>query len=350
MIYKFGPGKGGPGKSTTGFNLAVALALEFMRQAWREILHAGLGSNQQEEQQSALVERIVTSLMAVQLTQQRTKQNIIQILLRHKVPEQIILAITDELEEVALYAEVLLVEIDPQLNSRKALDVPREEGERTVHDVLLNPQFGIDYAIRHSRFGVDILPGAKTLSDLELDLGGGTSIRREYRLDDALRRARGSDQYPIKQQAIERYRVILIDPPPTLAMLGLNSMVACDKALIVIDMGDFANDAIEQYVERLQLVKDQISVDHPVVLGGIICNRYYKQEGYYEQCKASEDFVRKHYGDLVFKTIIPQNSKIFNSPTHRVPVQYNDPSSSTTRVAIGAYMGLAQELIRRDAL
>lgn len=221
-----------------------------------------------------------------------------------------------------------------------------------MYDVLHNPQYGIEYAVQATQFLVDILPAAGDMSDID-DLSSTKdplkALRREYRLDDALRRAKGTRDYPISQQAIERYRVILIDPPPTLGVMNLQTMTAADLAVCVIDMGRFASDALDQFEARLELVQT-ICDGHTIVLGGVLCNQFSNQKGYVDQCVAAEQSVRGRYGDRVFQTIIPENPRIFDAPSFSRPVQYHESQSSTTKAATLAYTKCAREWIERFSL
>lgn len=354
LVIMHGPGKGGPGKTTTSLNEATALALEFLKQRLLEIFRECLsGARQDQEKQEKLEGRLVQHLISILLQEQALlSENIQPILQRNGIPAELQGPLISKIEEAQSVIEILLVEMDPQLNTSKGLGLTLEDGQSTVYDVLLNPWAGIDYVVRHSLFGVDILQARGDMYAVEITLAGGEEVRREYRLDDALRQAEGSEQYPITQQAIDKYRVVIIDPPPTLGLLTLNAMVASDKIVTVIDLGAFSLQSLDQIHGRLNIAQrlQRANKGHTVELAGILCNRYIQQAGYIDQCVAAEGSVRSEYGDLVFETIIPQNPRIFDSPTVGVPVQYNDPKSTVTKNASAAYAALAQEYIRRFQL
>ena len=351
VVIMHGPGKGGPGKTTTSLNVAAALALEFLKHRLMEIIRKDIPEvRQNQEAQDKLETRLVGHLISAFVQEQALLAEIVQpVLHRNGIPAQLQGPLISDIEKAQSVIDVLLIEMDPQLNTSKGLGLTLEKGQNTVYDILLNPWAGIDYAVRHSLFGVDILQARGDMYAVELSLASGEEIRREYRLDDALRQAEGSEQYPIQGQAIDNYRVIIIDPPPTLGLLTLNAMVACDKVVTVIDLGAFSLQSLDQVHGRLQIAQrlQKANRGHNVELAGILCNRYMQQAGYIDQCVAAEGSVRSEYGDLVFEAIIPQNPRIFDSPTVGVPVQFNDPRSTVTKNASAAYAALAQEYIER---
>lgn len=354
VVIMHGPGKGGPGKTTTSLNLATALALEFLKQRLLEIFRECIPEvRQNQSQQEKLEARLIQQLISALLQDQGlSEENIQPILQRNGVPAALHETLITKIMKAQTVIEIAVVEMDPQLNTSKGFGLTVQEGQKTVYDVLLNPEFGIDYMVRPTLFGVDLLQARGDMYAVEITLAGGEEVRREYRLDDALRQAEGSEQYSIVQQAVDKYRVIIIDPPPTLGLLTLNAMVAADKIVTILDMGAFSLQSLDQIHMRLPIAQrlQRANKGHTVELAGILCNRYIQQAGYIDQCVAAEKSIRSEYGTLVFETIILQNPRIFDSPTFSVPVQYNDAKSTVTKHAIASYTALAQEYIQRFQL
>lgn len=351
-VIVHGPGKGGPGKTTTTVNLGVAIALEFFRQEVQSLLHSRLINTRSydNERQGKWERRIIQQILSVLLQEQAlSSENLQPIMQRTGVPAARQPLLIDAIVELQSTNHILVIELDPQLNTSKGLGLTITPEQKTAYDVMLNPWAGVEYAIKPSLFGVDLIQGRADMYALDTTLTSPEEIRREYRLDDALRQATGSETYRISQQVVDKYRLVLLDPPPTLGLLTLNAMVAADFVVAVIDMGAFSIDALDQLWPRLRLAQriQQANHGHSVELGGIVCNRYLQQAGYIDQCVLAEHTVRQEHGDKVFTTIIPQNPRVFDSPTLRIPVQYNDPKGAPTKAVSSAYANLAQEYIER---
>ncbi len=127
--------------------------------------------------------------------------------------------------------KVLAIDMDPQGNLTRGFGVRMEEGENSVYEVLLNPDYGIEYAVKASTSGVDLLPSTKAMAGVEYELVN--AIARESKLTQALRDAEGSVAYPIERQAIDKWDYFFLDSPPNLGLLTMNVMVACDFLLMV---------------------------------------------------------------------------------------------------------------------
>lgn len=352
-----GPGKGGPGKTTTTGNIGAAIALEFLRHDILRMLHellVNIRSYESEEQQEKWEMRVWQQMLSVLLQEQAwSADNLLPVLQRTGVPADRHTHLIDSTLERQSVNKVLIFELDPQLNTSKVVGMTAAtDGQKTAYDIFLNPWAGVDYAIQPTLFGMDIVQGRGDMYGMETLLAGPEEIRREYRLDDALRQAKGSEQYHISKQIIKKYPLILLDVPPTLGLITLNAMVASDFIVAIIDMGALAIDALDQLWPRLTLAQriQEANNGHQVELGGIICNKYDQRPGFLDQCVLAEGTIRQEHGDKVFDTIIPYNPRIFDSPTLRMPVQYNDPKGSPTKAAITAYTSLAQEYIQRFKL
>jgi chromosome partitioning protein len=375
--------KGGPGKTTTGINWGAGLAFTFLAQKLQTLHFSdedllavlnsflfGKGLN------TAMVQKIVQGYLRCRALDEETiaavlgfetVQAAMQIALQYpgridaldarafqeqlssETHDTLLIGLVLEamlLLPQVLRSEVLFCEMDPQRNMSQGMGIKLREGQKTMHDVLTNPQFGISYATVTTRFGIDMIPATGVMSELEVNLIARTelSLRREYRLDDALKNARGSEEYPIKQQAVFRYPVIIIDPPPGLGQLLLNATVPVDGIVAILDMGFYSWNSMSEVQSRIKLVRQ---INPTIDIVGIVCNRFDNRPGFVDLCIAVEHLARQDYPGKVLESKIPYNSSIMKAPTEGVPVQFFKPESAPTRTASAAYASLAQETSRK---
>lgn len=250
----------------------------------------------------------------------------------------------NDISALSPFNRPVLLEMDSQENASRGIGLRTGPDDKSMRNVLHEPHYGIEYALHSTDFGIDIVPAQWRMADLEIALTSGRELRREYRLHDALRQAKGSKDYPIERQAIDQSRLFIVDAPPNLGMFAINAFVAADAIIVVLDMGVYAWDAIEELEMRLKEIE---SINPNAKIAGVICNKFDMRSGYKDTCLAIEEEARKRYGDLVFKTRIPVNARIFDAPAFNVPVQYNNPDNETTKTATAIYDQLADEIKER---
>ncbi len=234
--------------------------------------------------------------------------------------------------------KVLVIDMDPQGNLTRGFGVQMEEGENSVYEVLLNPDYGIEYTVKPSTSGVDILPSTKAMAGVEYELVN--AIARESKLAQALRDAEGSTDYPVEQQAVDKWDYFFLDSPPNLGLLTMNVMVACDFLLVPIQVQVYALDAMDQLEATLKLIK---KLNRKAQIGGIFCTMH---DATTNLSATIEQEIRSRYGSLVFQTVIPKNTRLAEAPAFGKSIQQYDPKSSGAR----AYAALAQEIKERFTL
>jgi chromosome partitioning protein len=217
-------------------------------------------------------------------------------------------------------ARVLLVDLDPQANLTIGLGVDFEALEYSVYEVLLNPEQGVEFATVTVDSGVDLVPSTLALAGAELELAG--KVGREMLLRKALREAQG------------RYDYILIDSPPSLGLFTLNALAASNAVIVPLQVHAFAFKAMPQLEATIELIRD---LNPKLVIGGIVCTLVDRRTNL---SRVVEERIRDHYGDLVFKTVVPLNIKLAEAPAASEPIIQYAPDSAG---AI-AYVALAQEL------
>jgi chromosome partitioning protein len=172
---------------------------------------------------------------------------------------------------------------------------------------------------------LDIIPSDQDLIGLEIEF---INIEeREMRLRQLLK------------SLDSQYDFIVIDCPPSLGVMTVNALVASDFLLVPLQCEYFAMEGLGYLLNTVKLVKTRLNPN--LSLGGILLTMFDSRNLLAH--RVSED-VRKHFGDKVFKTIIPRNVRLSESPSHGLPIILYDIKS---RGAV-AYMELAQEIIQGD--
>ncbi|MCZ8133166.1 MAG: AAA family ATPase [Steroidobacteraceae bacterium] len=220
---------------------------------------------------------------------------------------------------------VLLVDLDPQGNATMGCGIDKSVLERSSYDVLLGECPAAD-AIMHIEFArFDLVPSNQDLTAAEvrlLTLLAG----RELKLKSAL------------QPLLEQYDVILIDCPPALNMLTVNALVAADSVLIPMQCEYYALEGLSALLATIEQVR--ASINPALALEGILRTMHDPRNNLANEVSAQ---LIEHFGDKVFRTIVPRNVRLAEAPSFGKPVLYHDKES---RGAL-AYLALAGEMIRR---
>jgi chromosome partitioning protein len=170
---------------------------------------------------------------------------------------------------------------------------------------------------------LDIVPSNQDLIGLEVEFVGLEN--KEMRLRNLL-------------NALDRhYDFIVIDCPPSLGVMTVNALVASDYLIVPLQCEYFALEGLGYLLNTVKLVKAQLNPQ--LVLGGILLTMFDQRNLLSHRVT---DDVRKHFGNKVFKTVIPRNVRLSESPSHGLPIILYDIKS---RGAL-AYMEMAQEIIR----
>jgi chromosome partitioning protein len=220
---------------------------------------------------------------------------------------------------------VLLIDIDPQANLTQGLGVDPAELEYSIYEVLLNPQQGVGFATLPFDAGVDLVPSTLALAGAELELAG--KVGRELLLRKAL------------QVSGQDYDYILVDPPPSLGLFTLNALAAAHTVLVPFQLHVYSFKAMPQLQATIDLVRD---LNPRLAIGGIVCTMADRRT---TLSGTVEERIRAQYGDLVFRTVIPQNVKLAEAPAAGQPIMTYAPGST----GAAAYAALAEEVEARDA-
>ena len=223
----------------------------------------------------------------------------------------------------------LVIDIDPQGNASTGLGIGRAERKVTIYDVLMG-EAGIADAVMPTRIpGLSLVSSTVDLSGAELELIG--VARRNYRLKDALAEFAAQAEQPVSY--------VLIDCPPSLTLLTVNAMVAADAVVVPLQCEFFALEGLSQLLKTIDLVR--ANINPALQIQGIVLTMFDKRNRLSEQVEAD---VRKHMGEMVYKTIIPRNVRISEAPSHGLPALVYDLRCPGSQ----AYIKLAGELIQRE--
>jgi chromosome partitioning protein len=222
-------------------------------------------------------------------------------------------------------ARVLLIDIDPQANLTQGLGVDPAEVEYSIYEVLLNPEQGAGFATLTTDAGVDLVPSTLDLAGAELELAG--KVGRELLLREALAATR------------DEYDYILVDPPPSLGLFTLNALAAADAVIVPLQTHAYAFKAMPKLESTIGLVR---KLNPSLAIGGIVCTLADRRTNL---SQVVEQQIRQTYGDLVFKTTIPTNTKLAEAPAAGEPIATYAPDSAGAR----AYAALAEEVEARYA-
>lgn len=224
-------------------------------------------------------------------------------------------------------ASVLLIDLDPQGNATTGLGVRVEEGDPSTYAVLIDGMT-VEEAIRTTAVpGLELLPSTLDLAGAEIELV--PAFARESRLCRALDAVR------------ERYDVVIVDCPPTLGLLTVNALVAADRVLLPIQCEYYALEGVGQLLRSVDLVR--VNLNENLKLGGIVLTMY---DGRTRLSQQVVDEVRRHFGDQVFRTVIPRSVRLSEAPSFGEPITKFDPTSRGAR----AYFRLAGEFAERLGL
>lgn len=220
---------------------------------------------------------------------------------------------------------VLVVDLDPQGNASTGLGVDASSRQMTTYDLLVDDA-SLDDVIQDTVFpGMGIIPATVDLSSADLELI--SNEKRSYLLHDALR-----------QKAIDAYGwdYVLIDCPPSLNLLTVNAMVAAHSVLVPLQSEFFALEGLSQLMLTVREVRQ--TANPTLRIEGIVLTMYDRRNNLSQQV---EQDARDNLGDLVFKTVIPRNVRVSESPSYAMPVLNYDTNSQGAQ----AYRALARELI-----
>ncbi|MFD1008454.1 MULTISPECIES: ParA family protein [Oceanisphaera] len=223
--------------------------------------------------------------------------------------------------------KVLVIDLDPQGNATMASGIDKYQLANTAYELLVD-QVPIDQVIeRETSGGYDLIAGNGDVTAAEIKLM--EVFARETRLRTALA--------PVR----DYYDYIFIDCPPSLNLLTVNAMSAADSVLVPMQCEYFALEGLTALVDTISKLAAVVNAD--LKIEGILRTMYDHRN---RLSNDVSDQLKSHFGDKVYRTVIPRNVRLAEAPSFGQPAMYYDKSSLGAK----AYLALAGEILRREEL
>ncbi|RMH68872.1 MAG: ParA family protein [Gemmatimonadetes bacterium] len=220
---------------------------------------------------------------------------------------------------------VLLVDMDSQANSTSGLGIDKNAVETSIYHVLIG-EANLQEIIRPIAVDFDLAPSNPHLIGAEVELI--QTLAREQRLKNALQ--------PLR----EAYDFIIIDCPPSLGLLTINSLTASDKVLIPIQSEYYALEGLQQLLNTIELLK-RSGLNSTLDIEGVLITMYDQRLNLSKQVMEE---VESFFKDKIYKTVIPRNVRLSESPSFGQTIIEYAPDSSGAQ----SYQQLAKEVLSRE--
>ena len=224
----------------------------------------------------------------------------------------------------AMHRRVLLVDLDPQGNATMGSGIDKRNLQATVYHVLLGEKQIAEVRQRAATGGYDVLPSNRELAGAEIEL---VDIEhRETRLKEAL------------TGISAEYDFILIDCPPALNLLTVNGLTAAQAVMIPMQCEYYALEGLSDLVGTVKRVREHLNPG--LEIEGLLRTMYDPRNTLAQQVSAQ---LMQHFGDKVYRTVIPRNVRLAEAPSHGLPALEFDRTSKGAQ----AYLALAGEMLNR---
>ncbi len=223
--------------------------------------------------------------------------------------------------------KVLVIDLDPQGNATMASGVDKYQVDATAYDLLVEDTPFSEVVCTQTTGNFDLIAANGDVTAAEIKLM--EVFAREVRLKNALA--------PIR----DNYDFIFIDCPPSLNLLTINAMAASDSVLVPMQCEYFALEGLTALMDTISklaaVVNDKLKIE------GLLRTMYDPRNRLSNEVS---DQLKKHFGDKVYRTVIPRNVRLAEAPSHGKPAMYYDKYSSGAK----AYLALAGEMLRREEI
>jgi chromosome partitioning protein len=224
----------------------------------------------------------------------------------------------------AAECKTCLIDMDPQANSTSGVGIDKNKVERSIYDALVSGQSMREVVQKTELDYLNIVPSSISLVGAEVELV--TMISRENRLKSAL------------GEITDEYEYIILDCPPSLGLLTINTLTAADSVLIPIQCEYYALEGLGQLMNTIKLVQQHLNPD--LVIEGVLLTMFDSRLNLSRQVRQE---VNDHFESKVYSTVISRNVRLSEAPSFGKPIILYDILSSGAE----NYMSLAREVISR---
>lgn len=219
---------------------------------------------------------------------------------------------------------VLVIDTDPQGNTTSGFGVDKNNLDNTIYELILGECSIQECIIKNVIERVSLIPSNVNLAATEIELIGVD--KKEFILKNEV------------DWIKDQYDYIIIDCPPSLNMLTINSMTTADSVLVPIQCEYYALEGLSQLIHTVNLVKERLNPD--LDMEGIVFTMYDSRTNLSMQVVEN---VKNHLNQNIYNTVIPRNIRLAEAPSYGLPINIYDPKSAGAE----AYMMLAEEIIKR---
>jgi chromosome segregation ATPase len=221
--------------------------------------------------------------------------------------------------------KVLLIDLDPQGNATMASGIDKYDVHATAYDLLIEETPFEQVVVENTAGSYHLVAANGDVTAAEIKLM--EVFAREVRLRTML------------ETVIDRYDYIFIDCPPSLNLLTINAMTAANSVLVPMQCEYFALEGLTALMDTISKLASVVNADLHVE--GVLRTMYDPRN---RLATEVSDQIKKHFGDKVYRTVIPRNVRLAEAPSHGRPAMYYDKLSSGAK----AYLALAGEILRRE--
>lgn len=221
--------------------------------------------------------------------------------------------------------KVLLIDMDPQANSTTGVGIDKDIIKYSVNDVILKKE-DIDKCIYQTAFKIDIIPATIDLAMADFEIATSAE-ERQTRLKQQIDKIK------------DNYDFIIIDCPPSLGLLNINALVACDSVIVPVQCQYYALEGLISLLSTIR--KIQTSINSKLNIEGVLLTMFDLRTKLHNEVSIE---VRKFFKECVYDIVIPQSIKIPTAQSKRKPINYFDKNCSASK----AYNALALEVISNN--
>ena len=218
--------------------------------------------------------------------------------------------------------QTLLIDMDPQANACSGLGVDKTEVISTIYNVLLGERSALEVLQKTELSHLDVLPSNTNLIGAEIELIDKENREKQLKFTIA--------------ELVKDYQYVIIDCPPSLNLLTINALTAANSVLVPLQCEFYAMEGLGQLLQTVRLVQQELNPQ--LDINGILLTMF---DGRNNLCHQVSDEIRAHFGDKVFRSVVPRNVRLSEAPSYGQPVLLYDIASRGAQ----AYMDLAQEVL-----